>query len=162
MNEHTEPVTTGVHRDKRREGSGKTILWTVLMFVVIGAVIYYAFTRYSVTGTVTSTGATLGEWTVHPTVCHAQSIGTPKQFTISSGFRQGWQLNISDDPSDQPVMTVTGADGHLYPVEADRCGKHELSENVPADSGMLDGHIELDCMVGASRLTAHINFENCK
>lgn len=162
MDEHTQPVPTGVHRDTRREGSGKTILWTVLMFIIIGAVIYYAFTRYSVTGSVTSTGPTLGEWTVHPTVCHAQSITTPKVFTISSGFRQDWQFNISDEPSNPPIMTVTGADGHLYMIDADRCGKHDLTENVPPDSGMLDGHIDLDCMVGASHLTAHINFENCK
>jgi hypothetical protein len=132
------------------------------MFVVIGAVMYYAFTRYSVTGTVSSTGTTLGEWTVHPTVCRAQSITAPRAFTVSSGFHQGWQFSFVDQASEPPIMTVTGADGHLYPVTADRCGKHELVENEPPDSGMLDGHVELDCMVGDSHLKAHIHFENCK
>jgi len=162
MDERTQPVTPGVHADTPREGSGKTIMWTVLMFVIIGAVLYYAFTRYSVTGTVSSTGTTLGEWTVHPTVCHAQSITAPKAFTVSSSFHEGWQFSFVDEASDPPVMTVTGADGRRYPVDADRCGKHELVENEPPDSGMLDGHVDLDCMVGDSHLKAHIRFVNCK
>jgi hypothetical protein len=146
-----------------KEGSWKTILLTLLLFVVIGAAIWWSFTRQGFSGTIDSTGNTLGGWTMHVNGCSASSITVPKTFTLTDSRHPELKLDITtQDTEPNMVHAVSTVDGQLYTVEYDRCGVSDIHTTVPPGSHALEGTVKLDCMVGDSRLLANVSFQNCK
>jgi hypothetical protein len=145
------------------EGAGKMILWSIFFFLVLGAVIWWSFTRHSVSGKVTATGATLGEWVRRPDACTVRSLATPKTFVLTDSAHPAWKMKVAEEDSNPPQISVAStSDDNSYLVDFDRCGINEVKVNVPPASGALDGHVKLDCMVGSSHLTADIEFQNCR
>ncbi len=72
-------------------------------------------------------------------------------------------MTVKTDPQNPPSIQVTSSvDGQMHPVEFDRCGEDRVETTVPATSKVLNGNLVLLCTVGQSRLTAQVNFENCR
>lgn len=139
------------------------LVWTLLLFVLLGIVLWWAFTRHAVSGKVESTGPTLGGWTMHPNTCAASSIGAIRSFTLTDSHRPLLMLHITTQDTEAPqVRTVSTADGQPYAVEYDRCGVNQIHTSVPPGANALEGTVKLDCMVGDSRVTADVEFQNCK
>jgi hypothetical protein len=145
------------------EGAGKMILWSIVFFLILGGVIWWSFTRRAVSGTVTATGTTLGEWRARPDSCTIRSIATPRTFVLKDSARPDWKMKVSEENTNPPQISVTSSvDGQSYLVDFDRCGVNQVKVDVPPASGVLEGHVKLDCMVGSSRLTGDVEFQNCK
>jgi hypothetical protein len=137
--------------------------WVIAGAAILGVALYWSATRTTLSGTVVATGPTLGNWTMNVDRCEANSIQVPQQFTLEDSEHPGLRMTVKTDPQDPPsIQVVSSVDGQTHAVDFDRCGEDRVEASVPATSKVLNGTLVLLCTVGKSRLTAQVNFENCR
>jgi hypothetical protein len=137
--------------------------WVIVGAAILGVALYWSATRTTLTGNVAATGPTLGSWTMNVDSCHVTSIGPPQQLTFEDSDHPSLRMLVTSDPHEPPaVQVISAVDGQMHSVEFDRCGDDRVQTTVPPSSKVLSGTLTLNCAVGLSRLTAQLNFENCR
>jgi hypothetical protein len=137
--------------------------WSLLLFLGLGIVIWWSFTRHSVSGKMTATGDPLGNWTMRMDSCRAFSMGAAKTFVLTDGDHPDLKMGVAVTDTDPPqVRVVSSEDRQSYDVDFDRCGMDEVKAEIPMGSKAMDGHVTLNCMVGNSRLVGDVTFRNCR
>jgi hypothetical protein len=137
--------------------------WVIAGALVLGAVMYWTATRTTLSGAVVATGPTLGNWTMNVDSCHVNSVGSPQQLTFEDSDHPSLRMQVTSDPHEPPaVQVVSAVDGQMHSVDFDRCGDDRVQTAIPPSSKVLSGTLTLNCAVGLSRLTAQLNFENCR
>ena len=159
----TEPEAAYRSRHRRL---GWIIFLVVAAFLATLGTFIYRSGRPHHMGTFTSTGPTLGEWTMDVDVCHTGSRRnfSGAQFYSSKDQRLGiWMI---EDPLRGLVPSVNSTTTHdAINIAPANCTvltghAHDTSSTLHPPA-LIAGEYTVECQVEESQLTGHVEFQDC-